>query len=426
VANRNATGSPRKPVADTSVSQLPRAGNGARRPASAAAFPIAERPVDPGIALLHGLARAGMLREIPKSAGRQWRAWCPICDGDRLNRYLVVTLTGAEPWVECSNGCSAEDVLAALHEAQRVGSQSEANPGAARTESATAIADAPLPRLIADMSLPEAAEHYVTAFGWPVFPLHDTTTGSCSCGQQCGKNAGKHPRTIDGFKNATTDLATVRSWWQWWPWANIGVPTGHPVADVLDIDVRESGNGWAAYATLRDRGLLLGAFALSRTPSRGKHLWFAGTEQRNGSLRRLYVDFRAAGGYVLVPPSVVGGQPYVWEAEPNREVLANASVLDWAACKRILDPPIESNYHGGQFQPDGESADADSIIAWMGRQQEGDLRNNGLFWAANRLVEKGNLDRLEELSEAATSTGLTPTEIKATIKSALRTSGDIA
>ena len=106
---------------------MSRAGSRTSTSASGLVPLVSERVVDPGIPLLHRLARVGMLREVPKSAGRPWRAWCPICDSDRMNRHLLITLTGAEPWVECSNGCSAENVLAA-----------------------------PLPRLIADMNLPEA------------------------------------------------------------------------------------------------------------------------------------------------------------------------------------------------------------------------------------------------------------------------------
>jgi hypothetical protein len=38
-----------------------------------------------------------------------------------------------------------------------------------------------------------------------VFPVHFITNdGSCSCGVQCNR-AGKHPRTHNGFKDATTD-----------------------------------------------------------------------------------------------------------------------------------------------------------------------------------------------------------------------------
>jgi hypothetical protein len=41
--------------------------------------------------------------------------------------------------------------------------------------------------------------------GLHVFPLHSMRDGRCTCGRDCGKNAGKHPRVKGGFKAATTD-----------------------------------------------------------------------------------------------------------------------------------------------------------------------------------------------------------------------------
>ena len=41
--------------------------------------------------------------------------------------------------------------------------------------------------------------------GWPVIPLHWVKNGKCSCGTQDCPNAGKHPLTTHGVKDATTD-----------------------------------------------------------------------------------------------------------------------------------------------------------------------------------------------------------------------------
>ncbi|MFR3484832.1 MAG: bifunctional DNA primase/polymerase, partial [Clostridia bacterium] len=37
---------------------------------------------------------------------------------------------------------------------------------------------------------------------------------------------GKTPLTKNGCKDATTDAAVVKGWWQKWPNANIGIATG--------------------------------------------------------------------------------------------------------------------------------------------------------------------------------------------------------
>src|SRR3984957_3924318 len=46
----------------------------------------------------------------------------------------------------------------------------------------------------------------------------------------------KGPYTPKGFHDATTDAAAICRWWKRWPWAFIGVPTGH-ASGVLVIDV---------------------------------------------------------------------------------------------------------------------------------------------------------------------------------------------
>ncbi len=63
--------------------------------------------------------------------------------------------------------------------------------------------------------------------GIPVFPLHTPTKdSSCSCGKPKCDSVGKHPRTKNGLKDATTDKKQIREWWGKWPNANIGIPTG--------------------------------------------------------------------------------------------------------------------------------------------------------------------------------------------------------
>ena len=39
-------------------------------------------------------------------------------------------------------------------------------------------------------------------------------------------NSQKRPYTKNGFKDATTDTDTIRSWWNQYPVAQIGMPTG--------------------------------------------------------------------------------------------------------------------------------------------------------------------------------------------------------
>jgi hypothetical protein len=54
----------------------------------------------------------------------------------------------------------------------------------------------------------------------------------------------------NGFKDATTDVAVIRSWWRRWPNALIGVPTGARFV-VLDVDLQHpEAREWFATAAL--------------------------------------------------------------------------------------------------------------------------------------------------------------------------------
>lgn len=70
---------------------------------------------------------------------------------------------------------------------------------------------------------------------WPVIPLHTPDAGGiCDCPKhgECPK-PGKHPRTMNGLKDATTDERKVRRYWAMWPNANIGVDLA--AAGLVDI-----------------------------------------------------------------------------------------------------------------------------------------------------------------------------------------------
>jgi hypothetical protein len=116
LTNPNVDRGREKPVADSDGPEVGDTSKRGRKATSALPPLLDERVVDPGIPLLHRIARNGGVREIPKSYGRQWRTYCPCCDTSRMNRHLGIRLTGAEPEVECSNGCPIEAVLARLDE----------------------------------------------------------------------------------------------------------------------------------------------------------------------------------------------------------------------------------------------------------------------------------------------------------------------
>jgi hypothetical protein len=240
--------------------------------------------------------------------------------------------------------------------------------------------------------------------GWPVFP--------CRPGR-------KTPATVHGHRDATTDPGQVRAWFGSDPELNLAIATGAPGIDVLDIDQRgEAGNGFPALAQLQSAGLLDRVIGTVRTPSGGLHLYFTGSQQRTGHLPARHVDFLAQGGYVLAPPSQLGGTPY-----QHLTPLAPRGELDWQAAVRVLRParertPTQRTPHERRPAP---NAQIGRLARWVAAQPEGN-RNAGLFWAANRALETSRAADLSPLAAAARQAGLTEPEITATLQSARRTS----
>ena len=248
-----------------------------------------------------------------------------------------------------------------------------------------------------------AAALRYAATGWPVFPCTPDGTPVPD---------HKAPLTPHGFKDATTDSARIRAWWRRWPDANVAIATGAPGPDVLDVDNHDTGSGFEAFGRLKRAGLLAGARALVGTRSGGLHAYYAGTGQPCGRLPAHHLDFKAAGGYVIAPPSVVLGRPY--ELLGHRPATAR---LDWAAVRGLLEPPARP-----AARPPRRSGHAGNLAAWVAGHQEGN-RNDALFWAACRAAETGDAAALEHISAAAVSAGLTEAEVRRTVASAVRRAG---
>ncbi|MGI8925746.1 MAG: bifunctional DNA primase/polymerase [Tepidiformaceae bacterium] len=260
------------------------------------------------------------------------------------------------------------------------------------------------------MSAPPAADIVEAAYasaarGWPVFP--------------CQPN-GKAPLTSRGFKDATTDPATIRRWWGRWPDANLAVATGAPGPDVLDVDVKNDAPGLAMLERVRRAGLLGGASALMRTPSSGLHVYFHGTAQAGGAVgpgRAL--ELKAAGGYVLVPPSYVIDEKHGIDGPYELlEERVSSAVLDWAAVRGLLDPPNPLPRRQA-----ARSGSGDGLARWLAKQGVGN-RNAALYWAACRAFDAGQPGGA--LVAAAVDAGLGAREAERTVASAYRCAGRVS
>ena len=262
---------------------------------------------------------------------------------------------------------------------------------------------------VTGLSPREAARRYAEA-GVPVFP--------CVVG-------GKRPLTKRGFHEASTEPRQVAQWWARWPRANIGMPTGQASGlEVVDVDVHGAIRGFAAFELARREGLTDRWAAFIRTPSGGVHAYYPADPelmQPSWQVARVGIDFRGAGGYVVVPPSII---PI--DAGPRAYALigsgrGDAVPVDARELRQFLDPrPSRPTPAIPVERTDG--IDVERIARWVGMRSEGE-RNRGLFWASCRLIEAGfPPDRVRAaLGPAAERAGLPAPEIETTIRSAHRT-----
>jgi hypothetical protein len=122
------------------------------------------------------------------------------------------------------------------------------------------------------------------------------------------KARGKAPLCRHGVLDASRDPVVIRQLFAPHPDANVGIATGAPGPDVVDID--DLGRARDALPLLEATG------APTVATPRGRHYYGAGTEGKTVPLE--FGEQRRKGSYVVAPPSVhESGRLYVWIAEPK-------------------------------------------------------------------------------------------------------------
>ena len=162
----------------------------------------------------------------------------------------------------------------------------------------------------------EAALAYARR-GWPVFPLqHPDPHRGCSCidALSC-RSPGKHPRTRKGLKDASTDEAQIRRWWELYPLANVGLAMGRK-SGLVAIDVDPRAGGDSSLCELLERYGELPQTLEAVTGGGGSHIFFAhpGVAFKNSSSALGEgLDVKTDGGYVVAAPSLhASGKRYSW------------------------------------------------------------------------------------------------------------------
>lgn len=254
--------------------------------------------------------------------------------------------------------------------------------------------------------------------GWHVLPVHGIDKfGMCTCGKthKDAKENAKHPASINGQKDATTDVDQIEVWWQENTEYNIGIYAKDSGIFVIDIDPRH--NGHESILKLEERAggnlpetveAITGEYSTRKGPMRGRHLIY-----KCDPNEKFIGNFKAQGldgidvkhnGYILVAPSRHStGHCYEWKpghapwereiAEAPEELLA---VLR-AKTLRSSSGSVGTSYSSSdweflrdlKFGDTGDKLDIDKIL------EEGIDEGNravGLYQLACALANKFGTD----------------------------------
>lgn len=267
----------------------------------------------------------------------------------------------------------------------------------------------------------------LVARGFPLLPCHaPNSNGTCSCWNRDCDSIGKHPRTMHGYRDATTDPEAIRRWWRMWPDANLGIATGNGLV-VVDVDPRSSG-----YESLERLEAEHGEIVTLtvRTGGGGVHLYLRSRGDLPNRTIAPGVEVKSKGLLVIAPPSLhAEGARYGW-VNPGE---AMRVVPDWAVDlivprrppnRRVHDPVDAGTPARRKYV---EVAIRNECIDLAHTME--DNRNNRLNEAAFSLARfvatgEANPDKLvEALTLAASHAGLSDWEITGTIKSAFGSRG---
>ncbi len=190
-----------------------------------------------------------------------------------------------------------------------------------------------------DNQLLNAALEYAQR-GFRIIPLHNPTANGCSCKRPECSSIGKHPRTLNGHKDGTTDELILRDYWSRFPDANVAIVTGAVSGlVVLDVDDKKSPKGSESLAALTAKYGDLQTMEVAT--GNGRHLYFQhpGMQVPNSvGLLGSGLDVRGEGGYVVAPPSLhANGSRYCLLTD-----LTPAAMPEWLL-SRIVDPNVHES-----------------------------------------------------------------------------------
>lgn len=194
--------------------------------------------------------------------------------------------------------------------------------------------------------------------GWAVFPLAPRT---------------KLPiKGSNGYLDATSDQATIRSMWSLYPDANIA---GAPCMSrrlIMDVDPRRHGSK-RLQQLVDEFGPGFLSTPTTLTPSGGQHLCYLAPEPLLPTSFTVFgkgIDIISSWGYVVLPPSRLRrGELYVYEDGYSPDECLEGQVPEWLAAALLSEQHVRRIRLDARVRsilPTVRKADISNILTEMG------------------------------------------------------------
>jgi len=239
--------------------------------------------------------------------------------------------------------------------------------------------------------------------GWRVVPLHHIRPdGTCSCGEDCKKSKGKHPRPLDWQHAATADAKQIEAWWSETPNGNVGVAMG-PGSGLVDFET-DSPEEEADFVRLFDGDPPV---CPTFTSGRGTHrLMRFRPDLPNMGIApfgklKVRIGNGEKGAQSVFPPSHhYSGKRYTWLPQCGPDDIDPPEIPD-AVVKKLGDAAAKSNtpqQSNGQPEDNGANRKdgrvGQALQAMLGmRVDDANDGSRRLYAAACRCAEMGLGDR---------------------------------
>jgi len=231
--------------------------------------------------------------------------------------------------------------------------------------------------------------------GVKVFPLNTVFDAVCSCaeGSEC-RSAGKHPLARlapRGVKDAATDEAIIRRWFEAEPLANLGIAMGGKLRLLaVDVDPRSGGDASLCDLVEAHGDAWLETFTV-KTGGLGNHLLFRlpeGVEVHRGKLAP-GIDLKAEGGYLVAPPSThISGRRY--EVEKSVYIAEAPAWLVEELTRGTDEParvPVDFQAYRDRKPPTG------GLVIVEGERNERLFRVGCALWGKGEVAGRADLFR---------------------------------